>query len=74
VALATDDVRDAAAALAIPHHARERARAAIVLGAAPGIAVTLAIGFGIASPALAPLGVLMGALAVAVQARDSAAD
>jgi cation transport ATPase len=71
VALASDDVRDAASALTIPHLARERARRAIILGAAPGLVALLAIGFGIASPAIAPLGVLIGALAVAVQARDT---
>jgi len=71
VALASDDVRDAASALTIPHLARERARAAIVLGSAPGLVALLAIGFGIASPAIAPLGVLIGALAVAVQARET---
>ena len=71
VALASDDVRDAASALTIPHAARERARAAIVLGAAPGLVALLAIGFGIASPAIAPLGALIGALAVAVQARET---
>ncbi len=71
VALASDDVRDAASALTIPHLARERARRAIVLGAAPGLVALLAIGFGIASPAIAPLGVLIGALAVAVQARET---
>jgi cation transport ATPase len=71
VALASDDVRDAASALTIPHVARERARTAIVLGVAPGLVALLAIGFGIASPAIAPLGMLVGALAVAVQARET---
>jgi P-type Cu+ transporter len=71
VALASDDVRDAASALTIPHLARERARMAIVLGVAPGLVALLAIGFGIASPAIAPLGLLIGALAVAVQAREA---
>ena len=71
VALASDDVRDAAMALAIPHGARERARAAIALGATPGVIALLAIGFGIAPFAVAPLATLAGALALAVQARDS---
>lgn len=71
VALASDDVRDAASALTVPHVARERARTAIVLGAAPGLVALMAIGFGIASPAIAPLGVLLGVLAVAVQARET---
>jgi cation transport ATPase len=70
VALASDDVRDAAAALAIPHTARDRARVAIALGATPGVIALLAIGFGIAPLAVAPLAALAGAIAVAVQARE----
>ena len=70
VALASDDVRDAAMALAIPHAARDRARAAIALGATPGVIALLAIGFGIAPLAIAPLAALAGAIAVAVQARE----
>jgi cation transport ATPase len=73
VALASDDVRDAASALTIPHLARDRARTAIVVGVAPGLVALLAIGFGIASPAIAPLGLLMGAVAVAVHARENPA-
>jgi P-type E1-E2 ATPase len=71
VSLASDDVRDAATALPIPHAARERARAAIALGVAPGLVALLAIGFGVAPLAVAPLGALLGALAVAVHARES---
>jgi Cu+-exporting ATPase len=70
VSLASDDVRDAAAALAIPHAARDRARAAIALGAAPGLIALLAIGFGVAPLAVAPLAALAGALALAVHSRD----
>ena len=70
VALASDDVRDAAMALALPHAARDRARAAIALGATPGVIALLAIGFGIAPLAVAPLAALAGAIAVAVQARE----
>jgi cation transport ATPase len=73
VALASDDVRDAASALSIPHAARERVRTAMIVGAAPSLVSLLAIGFGIASPAIAPLGVLIGALALAVQARETPA-
>jgi P-type Cu+ transporter len=71
VALASDDVRDAAMALAIPHAARDRTRVAIALGATPGMIALLAIGFGIAPLAVAPLAALAGALAVAVRARES---
>ena len=70
VVVASDDVRDAALALSIPHAARERARLSLVLGATPGIAALFAIGFGVAPFALAPIGALIGALAVAVQARE----
>jgi cation transport ATPase len=73
VSLASDDVRDAVAALALPHVARDRARAAIALGAVPGILALLAIGFGIAPLAVAPLATLVGALAVAVHAREPGA-
>jgi cation transport ATPase len=71
VALASDDVRDAAMALAIPHAARDRARATIALGATPGLVALLAIGFGIAPLAVAPLAALVGAAAIAVHARES---
>jgi cation transport ATPase len=73
VALAGDDVRDAAMALAIPHAARDRVRVAIALGAAPCVIALLAIGFGIAPPAVAPLAAALSVIAVAVQARESTA-
>jgi Cu+-exporting ATPase len=73
VALASDDVRDAALALAIPHATRARVRAAIALGATPGIVAVLAIGFGIAPLAIAPLAALVGAAAAAAHARESGA-
>jgi cation transport ATPase len=72
VALAGDDVRDAAMALAIPRAARDRARAAIALGVTPGLVAVLAIGFGIAPLAVAPLAALVGAIVAAVHARESA--
>ena len=71
VALASDDVRDAAIALAIPHAARARVRVAIVLGATPGLVALLAVFFGVAPLAVAPLAGLLGAIAVAVHARES---
>lgn len=73
VALASDDVRDAAAAIAIPHATRDRVRACIALGACPVILALLAIGFGVAPLAVAPLAALAGTVAVAVHARESAA-
>jgi Cu+-exporting ATPase len=72
VALASDDVRDAAMALAIPHAARARVRVAIALGATPGLVALLAVGLGVAPLAIAPLAALVGAVAVAVHARESA--
>ena len=72
VALASDDVRDAAMALAIPHATRARVRVAIALGATPGLVALLAVGFGVAPLAIAPLAALVGAVAVAVHARESA--
>jgi Cu+-exporting ATPase len=72
VVLASDDVRDAALALAIPHVARDRARVAIALGAMPGFVALLAIGFGVASLVMAPLAALIAAVAVAAHARESA--
>jgi P-type Cu+ transporter len=70
VVIASDDVRDAALALAIPHTARDRARMAILLGATPGLVALLAIGFGVAPVAVAPIAALIGVLAVAAHARE----
>jgi Cu+-exporting ATPase len=72
VALASDDVRDAAMSLSIPHAAKARVRVAIVLGVMPGLVALLAIFFGVAPLAVAPLATLVGAVAVAVHARESA--
>jgi Cu+-exporting ATPase len=72
VALASDDIRDAAAAITIPHATRDRVRVCIALGASPVILAVLAIGFGVASLAVAPLAALAGTVAVAVHARESA--
>jgi cation transport ATPase len=71
IALASDDVRDAALALSIPHATRVRVRVAITLGAVPGIVALLAVGFGVAPLSVAPLASLLGAVAVALHARDS---
>jgi len=71
VVVASDDVRDAALGLAIPHAARDRARVAIALVAIPGTVALLAIGFGVAPLAVAPIAGLLGAAAVAAHARES---
>lgn len=73
VALASDDIRDAAAAITIPHATRDRVRVCIALGASPVILAVLAVGFGVAPLAVAPLAALAGTLAVAVHARESIA-
>ena len=67
VALASDDVRDAALALTVPRACRERAKTAtLVAAAAQGISL-LGIAFGAAPPALAPIAaVLAAAFALAV--------
>jgi hypothetical protein len=61
VGLASDDVRDAAMALAIAHAARDRSRVALVSGVAPGCVAFLAIAFGVGPLFVAPLAVLVGA-------------
>jgi cation transport ATPase len=71
VALASDDVRDAGLALAIPHATRGRVRTAIALGAVPGLVALLAVGFGVAPLAVAPLAAFVGAVAVSLHARES---
>lgn len=55
VALASDDVRDAALALTIPRACRERARVAVIVCAVAQALVLLGIAFGIAPPVLAPM-------------------
>jgi cation transport ATPase len=70
VSLASDDVRDAAAALAIPHATRERVRVAIALGVAPSVVAAILVAFGIAPLAVAPLAGLVGAIAALVHAKD----
>jgi hypothetical protein len=72
VALAGDDVRDAAIALAVPRAARERVRAAIALGVSPGLLSLMGVAFGVVPLAVAPLAALVGAIAVAVHAREAA--
>jgi Cu+-exporting ATPase len=66
VALASDDVRDAALALTVPRACRERAKTAALIGAAAQIVVGLGIAFGLAPPAIAPvIAVIAGASALA---------
>ncbi|MGH7270410.1 MAG: hypothetical protein ACREJ3_08260, partial [Polyangiaceae bacterium] len=60
VAMASDDIRDAALALSIPHATRSSVRVAVALGAAPGIVALLAVAFGGAPLVSAPLGAMLG--------------
>jgi Cu+-exporting ATPase len=69
VALASDDVRDAARALSIAHETRDRAKIALVVGLSPAIVAVLAIAFGVAPLAVAPLAALAGAVAALVHAK-----
>ncbi len=73
VALANDDVSHAADALVIPRRALAQARVAIALALAPGIFALLAIAFGTAPLALAPVASLVGALAAWLHVRSPSA-
>lgn len=67
VTLASDDVRDAALALTVPRACRERAKTALVVGAAGQAIASLGIAFGVAPPVIAPvLGIVAAAGALAV--------
>jgi P-type Cu+ transporter len=70
VALASDDVRDAARALAIPHAARARVGWTIALGVGPGLMAMLAIAFGVAPLACAPMAALLAVVTTALHARE----
>jgi cation transport ATPase len=69
VSLASDDVRDAARALSLAHEARDHARVAMVLGLSPGIIAALAVASGLLPLGVAPVAVLLGAIAALVHAR-----
>jgi P-type Cu+ transporter len=72
VALASDDVSHAADALVIPRRAHGQAKVASALALVPGIFALLAIAFGAAPLALAPVASLLGALAAALYLRSRA--
>ena len=59
--MTSDDVRDAALALSLPHGARDRARATLVAGLAPGAIALLALALGVAPLGLAPFAMIAGA-------------
>jgi Cu+-exporting ATPase len=61
VALASDDVRDAALALTAPRACRERAKSAALVGAAAQAVSLLGIAFGVAPPVVAPIVAVLAA-------------
>lgn len=70
IALASGDVRDAVLALVLPRIARERSRTALAIGVAPGVAFALALSFGLLSPAVAPIALLLGASLAILYAKE----
>jgi cation transport ATPase len=69
IALASDDVRDAARALSIAIESRDRTKVAIGLGLAPGAVAALGVGLGVLPLAVAPILSLAGLAAAVVHAR-----
>ena len=70
VALASDDVRDAALALTIPRACRERAKVAVLVAAvAQGVSL-LGIAFGVAPPGLSPVAAVLVAAVVLAKVRE----
>ncbi len=70
VALASDDVRDAALALTVPRACRERAKVAVLVGAAAQGVSLLGIAFGVAPPALSPIAAVLAAAVVLAMVRE----
>jgi Cu+-exporting ATPase len=67
VAIASDDIRDAALALTVPRACRDRARMAVIVGGITHALGAFGIAFGIAPPAVVPvLGVLAAAAVVSI--------
>jgi P-type E1-E2 ATPase len=69
VALASDDVRDAALSLAIARRARGEARTGLALACGPAFFGSMAIAFGVLPPAFAPLAALVGAVMAVTHVR-----
>lgn len=67
VALASDDIRDAALALTVPRAARDRSRTACLVGGLAQAAGAVAIAFGVAPPAVIPVvGVAIAAVVLSL--------
>jgi P-type Cu+ transporter len=69
VQLASDDIRDASLSLTLARSARDRARLALVVGAASSVAPALVVGFGVGPAVLVPLVSAAGAVAAFVVSR-----
>ena len=69
VTLASDDVRDAALALALARRVRTEARAGVAIAAVPALFGAVAIAFGLLPPAYAPIASLLGSVMATVHAR-----
>lgn len=70
IALASDDVRDAALALSIARGCRDRAKTTLVIGAAAQALATFTIAFGLAPPAIAPILAVLAAAGASTIPRD----
>jgi cation transport ATPase len=62
ISLPTDDLRDAAEAVALARKARLQARTGTALAIAPGLLAVLVVAFAVASPGWVPVGAAFGAL------------
>ncbi|MFC1642305.1 HAD-IC family P-type ATPase [Myxococcota bacterium] len=69
VNIASDDVRDAAFAIRVANRGRREARLGLTLTLAPGVIAALAVGFNLASPAVAPVVAVLGTLAALTRFR-----
>lgn len=69
VALASDDVRDAALALALAARTRTEARVGLALAAVPALLGAVVVAFGLLPPAYAPLAALLGGATAVAHAR-----
>jgi P-type E1-E2 ATPase len=73
VSLASDDVRDAALAIALAHRTRTEARTAFLLAVGPGVLAAIAVTFRVLPPIFSPLVALVGGLVTMLHARSTAA-
>jgi len=69
VTLASDDVRDAALALALARRVRTEARVGVAIAAVPALVGAVAVAFGLLPPAYAPIASLLGSVMATVHAR-----